>query len=244
MFKRGTFPWTRDFDGRYHGRTYKGKGSSRIELALKCHCITQLLGVGWVLQEICERFLYYIFTLTKLLKRKEKFVWRNECQQSFEKLKVVLTETPVLAQPEPRVEYRVYTDASFNRLRVEYRVFTNASFNRLSCVLMQKGKVISYASRRLKLHEKNNPIHDLEFTAVVLALKHWRHYLYGERCHILSYHKILKCLMTRKELILRQRRWLELLKDYDLLTEYHPRKANLVIDVVTPKTRARIMAEP
>jgi hypothetical protein len=83
-------------------------------------------------------------------------------------------------------------------------------------VLMQERKVIAYASRQLRKHEKNNPTHDLELAVVVHALKIWRHYMIGNKCKIFTNHKSLKYIFTKKELNLRQRRWLELIKDYDL----------------------------
>src|SRR3954466_11605321 len=92
---------------------------------------------------------------------------------------------------------------------------------------MQEGKVIYYLSRQLKEHDQNDPTHDLELAAIVLALKTWRHYLMGNRCDIYSDHKSLKYIFT-KELNMRQRRWIELIKDYDLDIHYHPGKANVV----------------
>ena len=98
----------------------------------------------------------------------------------------------------------------------------------LGCVLMQHGKVIAYASRQLKTHEKNYPTHDLELAAVVFALKIWRHYLYGVHVDVFTDHKSLQYVFTHKDLNLRQRRWLELLKEYDMSVMYHPGKANVV----------------
>ena len=103
-------------------------------------------------------------------------------------------------------------------------------------VLMQERKVIAYASRQLKKHELNYPTHDLELVAVVFALKLWRHYLYGEKCQIFINHKSFKYLLTQKELNLRQRRWVELLKDYDLVIDYHPGKTNVVADALSRKS--------
>ena len=100
---------------------------------------------------------------------------------------------------------------------------------------MQNGKVVAYASRQLKPHEQNYPTHDLELAAVVFALKIWRHYLYGEKYRIFTYHKSLKYLLTQKDLNLRQRRWLELFKDYDCIIDYHPGKANVVADALSRK---------
>ena len=103
---------------------------------------------------------------------------------------------------------------------------------------MQDGKVVAYASRQLKPHEQNYPTHDLELVVVVFALKIWRHYLYGEKCRIYIDHKSLKYLLAQKELNLRQRRWLELFKDYDCIIDYHPGKANVVVDALSQKTVA------
>ena len=115
-------------------------------------------------------------------------------------MKTRLTSSPVLVIPISGVGYVVYSDASHRGL---------------GCVLMQLGGVVAYGSRQLKIHEKNYPTHDLELAAVVFALKIWRHYLYGERFEVFSDHKSLKYLFTQKDLNLRQRRWMELLKDYD-----------------------------
>jgi hypothetical protein len=93
---------------------------------------------------------------------------------------------------------------------------------------MQEGRFIAYASRQLRKHEENYPTHDLELAAVVFALKIWRHYLYVESCDIFTDHQSLKYIFTQKELNMRQRRWLELIKDYDLNIQYHPSKANVV----------------
>ncbi|KAA0067829.1 retrotransposon protein, putative, Ty3-gypsy subclass [Cucumis melo var. makuwa] len=140
-----------------------------------------------------------------------KFEWSDKCEQCFQELKKRLVTTPILALPVTGKDYVIYCDAS--RLG-------------LGCVLMQDGKVIAYASRRLKEHECNYPTHDLELAAVVLALKIWRHYLFGEKCHIFTDHKSLKYIFDQKELNLRQRRWLELIKYYDCTIEYHPGSSN------------------
>ncbi|KAA3487485.1 retrotransposon protein [Gossypium australe] len=113
------------------------------------------------------------------------FVWSDKQQESFEKLKRILTE----ALPEPGKEFVVYCDTSHTGLE---------------CVLMQEGKVVAYASRQLRPHEVNYPTHDLELAAAVFALKIWRHYLYGEKSIFYTYHKSLKYLLTQKELNLRQ----------------------------------------
>jgi transposase InsO family protein len=114
-------------------------------------------------------------------------------------------------------------------------VYSDASYQGLGCVLMQKGKVIAYASRQLKVHEVNYPTHDLELAAIVFALKIWRHYLYGVKCTIYTDHKSLKYFFEQKDLNMRQRRWLELIKDYDCEFLYHPGKANVVADALSRK---------
>jgi hypothetical protein len=135
-------------------------------------------------------------------------------------LKILLTTAPVLAQPDINKSFDVYCDASGSSL---------------GCVLMQEGRVIAYASRQLRRHEEHYPTHDLELAAVVQALKIWRHYLLGNVCHIYTYHKSLKYIFTQSELNMRQRRWLELIKDYELEIHYHPSKANVVADALSRK---------
>ncbi|GJT84036.1 putative reverse transcriptase domain-containing protein [Tanacetum coccineum] len=109
----------------------------------------------------------------------------------------------------------------------------------LGAVLMQREKVIAYASRQLKIHEKNYTTHDLELGAVVFALKMWRHYLYGTKCVVYTDHKSLQHILDQKELNMRQRRWLELLSDYDCELRYHPGKANVVADALSRKNRPK-----
>ena len=115
-------------------------------------------------------------------------------------------------------------------------VYCDSSKMGLGGVLMQNGKVVAYASRQLRTHEKNHPTHDLELVAVVFVLKIWRNYLYGSRFEVFSDHKSLKYLFDQKELNMRQRRWLELLKDYDFGLNYHPGKVNVVADALSRKT--------
>ncbi|GJW67542.1 putative reverse transcriptase domain-containing protein [Tanacetum coccineum] len=116
-------------------------------------------------------------------------------------------------------------------------VDSDASHKGLGAVLMQREKVIAYASRQLKIHEKNYTTHNLELGSVVFALKIWRHYLYGTKCTVFTDHKSLQHIIDQKELNMRQRRWLELLSDYDCDIRYHPRKVNVVADALSRKER-------
>jgi hypothetical protein len=100
---------------------------------------------------------------------------------------------------------------------------------------MQEGHLIAYASRQLRKHELNYPTHDLELAVVVHALKIWRHYIMGTKCQVYTDHKSLKYIFTQKDLNLRQRRWMELIKDYDFEIHYHPSKGNLVADALSRK---------
>ncbi|GMJ13693.1 hypothetical protein HRI_005038600 [Hibiscus trionum] len=182
--------------------------------------IRSFLGLAGYYRRFVKGFSLIASPLTKLLRKDIPFMWTVDQQRSFDQLKQILTHAPVLVQPEPGKDFTVYSDASHQGL---------------GCVLMQEGKVIAYASRQLKPHELNYPTHDLELAAVVFALKIWRHYLYGEKCYLFTDHKSLKYLLTQKELNLRQRRWMELLKDYDLVIDYHPGKANVVADALSRK---------
>ncbi|KAL8119581.1 hypothetical protein AgCh_016907 [Apium graveolens] len=121
-------------------------------------------------------------------------------------------------------------------------IYSDASHKGLGCVLMQHDKVIAYASKQLKPHEQKYHTHDLELAAIVFALKIWRHYLYGEKCEIYTDHKSLKYIFTQKELNMRQRRWLELIKDYDCTINYHPDKANVVADALSRKEKLNVLS--
>ena len=190
--------------------------------------VRSFLGLAGYYRRFVQGFSVIASSLTRLLRKGVKFEWDDKCQSSFERLKEILVEAPVLIQPTSGRDYTVYSDAS----RIG-----------LGCVLMQDGKVVAYASRQLKPHEQNYPTHDLELAAVVFALKIWRHYLYGEKCRIFTDHKNLKYLLTQKDLNLRQRRWLELLKDYDCIIDYHPGKANVVADALSRKMISTLTLE-
>jgi hypothetical protein len=101
---------------------------------------------------------------------------------------------------------------------------------------MQDGHVVAYASRHLRKHEEHYPTHNLELVAVVHALKLWRHYLIGKRCKVYSDNRSLKYIFTQPDLNLWQRRWLELIKDYDPGINYHPGKANVIADALSRRT--------
>jgi hypothetical protein len=108
--------------------------------------------------------------------------------------------------------------------------------------LIQEGRVIAYASRQLKPHEEHYPTHDLELAAVVHPLKIWHHYLLGNTCHIYTDHKSLKYIFTQDELNMCQRRWLELIEDYDLEVHCHPSKANVVVDALSHKAHCSCLS--
>ncbi|GKB59149.1 retrotransposon protein, putative, ty3-gypsy subclass [Tanacetum coccineum] len=143
-------------------------------------------------------------------------------EAAFQLLKQKLCSALILALPEGSENFVVYCDASRKGL---------------GAVLMQREKVIAYASCQLKIHEKNYTTHDLELGAVVFALKMWRHYLYDTKCVVFTDHKSLQHILDQKELNMRQRRWLELLSDYDCEIRYHLGKANVVADALSRKER-------
>ncbi|GJU35012.1 putative reverse transcriptase domain-containing protein [Tanacetum coccineum] len=156
--------------------------------------------------------------MMKLTQKGIKFDWGEKEENAFQVIKQKLCSAPILALPKGSEDFVVYCDASHKGLGV---------------VLMQREKVIAYASRKLKVHEKNYITHDLELGSVVFALKIWRNYLYGTRCTVFTDHKILQHILDQKELNMRQRHWLELLSDYDCDIRYHPRKANVLADALS-----------
>nr|ABF95974.1 retrotransposon protein, putative, Ty3-gypsy subclass [Oryza sativa Japonica Group] len=183
--------------------------------------VRSFLGLAGYYRRFIENFSKIARPMTRLLQKEVKYKWTEDCERSFQELKKRLVSAPVLILPDSRKGFQVYCDAS--RLG-------------LGCVLMQEGKVVAYASRQLRPHENNYPTHDLELAAVVHALKIWRHYLYGNRTEIYTDHKSLKYIFTQPDLNMRQRRWLELIKDYDMEIHYHPGKANVVADALSRKS--------
>jgi hypothetical protein len=186
------------------------------------HQIRSFLGLASYYRRFIPDFSRIAKPMTKLLKKGAKFDWGQKCEDAFHSLKQHLTTTPVLAQPDNNKPFDVYCDASGTGL---------------GCVLMQDNRVIAYASRALRPHEQNYPTHELELAVVVHALKMWRHYLMGTHCNIYTNHKSLKYIFTQDDLNMRQRRWLELIKDYDLEVHYHPGTANVVADALSRKSQ-------
>ncbi|MCI31639.1 retrotransposon protein, partial [Trifolium medium] len=136
--------------------------------------IRSFLGLAGYYRRFIEGFSKLAMPLTQLTRKNQLFVWDKNCEESFQELKRRLTTAPVLVLPDAKEPFEVYCDASKMGL---------------GGVLMQKGKVVAYASRQLKTHERNYPTHDLELAAVVFVLKIWRHYLYGSRFEVFSDHQ-------------------------------------------------------
>ncbi|GJT94887.1 putative reverse transcriptase domain-containing protein [Tanacetum coccineum] len=161
--------------------------------------------------------------ILELLKKEELNAKFLKCEFWLSKVLLAITDdlskklcsAPILALPKGSENFVVYY---------------NASRKGLSAVLMQREKVIACVSRQLKIHEKNYTTHDLVLGAVVFALKMWRHYLYGTKCVVFTDHKSLQHILNQKELNMRQRRWLELLSDYNCEIHYHPGKENMIIE--------------
>ena len=182
--------------------------------------IQQFLGLAGYYRRFIQNFSKIAKPLTTLTQKGVTFNWEERQDAAFQTLKQALCSAPILSLPEGTKDFVVYRDASNQGL---------------GCILMQRGKVIAYASRQLKTHEVNYTTHDLELGAVVFALKIWRHYLYGTKCTIFTDHKSLQHILNQKELNMRQRRWVELLNDYECEIRYHPAKANVVADALSRK---------
>ncbi|GJV92865.1 reverse transcriptase domain-containing protein [Tanacetum coccineum] len=186
--------------------------------------IRSFLGLAGYYRRFIENFSKIAKPLTLLTQKNKAYVWGDKQEEAFQILKEKLCNAPVLALPDGPDDFVVYCDASKQGF---------------GCVLMQRGKVIAYASRQLKIHENNYTTHDLELGAVVFALKIWRHYLYGTKSVIYTDHKSLQYIFDQKELNMRQRRWIKLLSDYECKIKYHPCKANVVADTLSRKERLK-----
>ncbi|GJU73268.1 putative reverse transcriptase domain-containing protein [Tanacetum coccineum] len=187
--------------------------------------VRQFLGLAGYYRRFIEGFSLISKPLTKLTEKNKKYEWGTEEDEAFQTLKQKLCSAPILALPEGTKNFVVYCDASHKGF---------------GAVLMQREKVIAYASRQLKKHEENYTTHDLELGAIVFALRLWRHYLYGTKCTMYTDHKSLQYILDQKELNMRQRRWIDLLSDYDCKIRYHPGKANVVADALSRKDREPI----
>ncbi|GJV60942.1 putative reverse transcriptase domain-containing protein [Tanacetum coccineum] len=186
--------------------------------------IRSFLGLAGYYRRFIENFSKIAKPLTLLTQKNKAYVWGDKQDEAFQILKEKLCNAPVLALPDGPDDFVVYCDASKQGF---------------GSVLMQRGKVIAYASRQLKKHEKNYTTHDLELGAVVFALKIWRHYLYGTKSVIYTDHKSLQYIFDQKDLNMRQRRWIELLSDYECEIKYHPGKANVVAYALSRKERLK-----
>ena len=162
--------------------------------------VRSFLGLAGYYRRFVKGFFMTVAPMMRLLQKNVKYEWSEKCQRSFDKLKTFLTEAPILTQPT---------------CGKKYVSFSYASLNGLGCVLIQEGKVVAYASRQLKPHEKNYSTRDLELAVIVFALN----------------------LIN-----LRQRRWMELIKDYDCMIDYHPGKANVVADALSRKSMQMLRA--
>ncbi|GKA04316.1 reverse transcriptase domain-containing protein, partial [Tanacetum coccineum] len=182
------------------------------------------LGLAGYCRRFIENFSKIAKSLTILTQKSKTLEWGKEQELTFQTLKDKLCNAPVLALLDGQKDFVVYCDAS----RIG-----------LGCVLMQRGRVISYASRQLKIHEENYTTHDLELGAVVFALKICRHYMYGTKSVLYMDHKSLQHIFSQKELNMRHRHWIELFSDYECGIRYHPGKANVVADALSRKERVK-----
>nr|GFA86673.1 putative reverse transcriptase domain-containing protein [Tanacetum cinerariifolium] len=188
--------------------------------------IHQFLGLASYYRRFIEGFSKIAKSMTKLTQKGIRFDWGEKEESAFQLIKQKLCSAPILALPEGSEDFVVYCDASYKGL---------------GAVLMHREKVIAYASRQLKIHEKNYTTHDLELGSVVFALKMWRHYLYGTKCTVFTDHKILQHILDQKKLNMRQHRWLELLSDYDCDIRYHPGTTNIVADALSLKEQVELL---
>jgi hypothetical protein len=190
------------------------------KLPKSVHQGQSFLGSAGYYQRFIPNFSKISKPIIELLKKGNKYVWSKDCDETFQTLKKLLNTSLVPAQPDITKSFDIYCDASGTGFR---------------CIIMQGGWLISYSSRQMRHHEEHYPTHDLELVVVVMALRTWRHYLLGNMVHIYTDNESLKYIFTQLDLNMRQRRWLELIKDYELEVHYHPGKANIIVDALSRK---------
>jgi hypothetical protein len=150
--------------------------------------VRSFLGLAGYYRRFILNFSKIAKPITELLKKGNKYVWSEACDEAFKHLKKLLTTSLVLAQPDTAKSFDVYCDASSTGL---------------GGVLMQEGQVISYSLRQLTRHEGHYPTYDLQLVAVVMAFWTWRHYLLGNVVHIYTDHKSLMYIFTQPDLNMR-----------------------------------------
>jgi hypothetical protein len=182
--------------------------------------VQSFLGLVGFYQMFILNFSKVAKPITELLKKGNRYIWNDACDEAFKVLKKLLTTSLVLTQLNIAKPFDIYYDASSTGL---------------GGVLMQEGRVISYSSRQLRHNEEHYPTHDLELAAVVMALRMWHRYLHGNVVHIYTDHKSVKYIFTQPDRNMRKCWWLELIKDYELEFHYHLGKANIVADALSHK---------
>lgn len=185
------------------------------------HEIRSFMGMAGYYRRFVEGFSKIASPITELQRKNKKFIWTEKCEEAFQRLKGLLTTTPILKVSDMEQEFLVCTDASKEGL---------------GCVLMQEGRVIAYASRKLRTHEENYATHDLEMAAIVYALKIWRHYLLGRKFDLRIDHCGLQQIFTQDHLNARQRRWSELISEYDFDITYIKGTINRVVDALSRRS--------
>jgi hypothetical protein len=188
--------------------------------------VQSFFGLAGYYRRFISNFSKIAKPVTELLKKGSKDAWSDACDEHFKHLKKLLTTKPVLAQPDTAKPFDVFCDASGTRL---------------GGVLMQEDRVISYSLWQLRHYEEHYPTYDLELAAVEMTLRMWHHYLLENVVHIYTDHKSLKYIFTQPDLNIRQRRWLELIKDYELEINYHPKKANVIVDALSQKAHCNYL---
>jgi hypothetical protein len=158
------------------------------------------MGLAGYYRRFFEGFSKIANPITELQKKNKKFVWMEKCAEAFQRLKELLTTMLILKVPDIDTDFSVCNDASKEGL---------------GRVLMQDGRVIAYISRKLRRHEKNYAMHNLELLALVYALKVWRHYLVGRKFELKTNHCGLQHIFMQSDLNVRQRHWSKLLSEYD-----------------------------
>jgi hypothetical protein len=188
--------------------------------------IRSSLGLVGYYRRFIEGFSNISKPNTELLEKSKTFEWTPRREASFQVLKKRLTTTAILTVSNMEKPFSIYCDASGHSL---------------GCVPMQDGHVVAYASRQLRKHEEKYPTYDLELVTIVHALKIWIHYIIGKRCEVYSDHKSLKYIFTQPDLNLRQQKWLELIKHYNLGINYHPGKANVIADALSRRSHLNML---
>lgn len=186
--------------------------------------VASFLGLLGYYRRFIKNFSQIALPLSELAKEKVKFLWKKEQEESFQKLKQIVTSDQVLILPDYNKEFIVTTDASGYAIGASLQQMDEVS---------KRLRPIAFFSKKLSDQEKRWAVYEQELLSIVLSLEEWRHYLVGRKFKLITDHQSLIHLKKQQHLSRKQSHWVERLSDFDYEAEYLPGRSNVVADALS-----------